>query len=77
MLDFNQFINESKDHEFESIEKNDTIRWMGTRYKVKKAKDGIITIDGKNKEIQINKGMWKERGGVIIEKKEDSNKNEK
>ncbi len=70
MLNFNQFINESKDTEFESIEKGDTIRWMGTRYQVKRVKDGAITIDGKNKDIQINRGMWKERGGVIIEKKE-------
>jgi hypothetical protein len=50
---------------------------MGTRYQVKRVKDGAITIDGKNKDIQINRGMWKERGGVIIEKKKDSNKDEK
>jgi len=77
MLNFNQFINESKDNEFESIEKGDTIRWMGTRCQVKRATDGVITIAGKNKDIQINRGMWKERGGVIIEKKKDSNKDEK
>ena len=77
MLNFNQFINESKDNEFESIEKGDIVRWMGSRYQVKKASDGAITIEGRSKDIQINKGMWKERGGVIIEKKKDSNKDEK
>ena len=77
MLNFNQFINESKDNEFESIEKGDIVRWMGSRYQVKKASDGAITIEGRSKDIPISKGMWKERGGVIIEKKKDSNKDEK
>lgn len=73
MLNFNQFINESKDHEFDSIEKDDIINWAGSRYTVKKAGHGVIILDGRSRDIKINKGMWKERGGKVIEKskKED------
>ncbi len=76
MLNFNQFVNESKDHEFDSIEKGDTVNWTGAKYKVKKAGDGIIVIEGRSRDIRINKGMWKERGGSIVKKK-DSKDDEK
>lgn len=76
MLNFSQFVNESKDHEFDSIEKNYVINWDGTKYKVEKANHGIIIVKGRSGNIKINKGMWKERGGTII-KKNDSDKDEK
>jgi hypothetical protein len=62
MLNFNQFVNESKDNDFDSIKKGDTIRWVGSKHTVKKAGDGIILIQIGSKSIRINKGMWKERG---------------
>jgi hypothetical protein len=77
MFSFNQFVNESKDHEFESIEKGDLVRYAATRYEVKKVNDGAIVLDGKHGDVKVNKNMWKQRGGIIIEKKKDSNKDEK
>jgi hypothetical protein len=75
MLNFNQFVNESKDHEFYSIEKNDTVNWKGTKYKVKKAGDGVIHLPRKqgNDTLKVNKGQWNQYGGRLIEKakKED------
>jgi hypothetical protein len=77
MFSFNQFVNESKDHEFESIEKGDLVRYAATRYEVKKVNDGSIVLDGKHGDLRVNKNMWKQRNGIIIEKKKDSNKDEK
>jgi preprotein translocase subunit YajC len=77
MLNFDQFVNESKDHDFESIKKGDHVLWMGGRYAVKKAADGVIVLEGRGKDIRVNKGMWKQRGGSIVEKKEDSHNDEK
>jgi hypothetical protein len=71
MLNFNQFVNESKDHEFDSIKKGDTIRWVGAKYTVKKAGDGIIIIKGHSKDIRINKGMWKQKSGEIIKTQDE------
>ena len=76
MLNFNQFVNESKDHEFESIEKGDLVRYAA-RFEVKKVNDGSIVLAGKNSDVKVNKNMWKQRNGIIIEKKKDSNKDEK
>lgn len=67
MLSFNQFISESKDNDFESIEAGDIIRIAGFRKKVTKVGDGIIHL-GSSK---INKGQWKEKHGAIIEKGKD------
>jgi len=77
MLNFNQFINESKDNEFESIEKGDIVRYAASRYKVKKVNDGAIVLDGKHGDVRVNKNMWNQRNGIIIEKNKDSNKDEK
>ena len=71
MLSFNQFINESKDHPFESIKKGSTIFWAGGKHKVTSASHGIITIPGKVRPITINKNQWKERSGQIIKKDEE------
>lgn len=69
MLNFNQFINESKDHEFDLIDAGDTVQWAGSTRKVTKVGHGIIHIG----TTKINKGQWKQRDGKIIEKskKED------
>ena len=64
MLNFNQFITESKNNEFEKIEAGDTVRIAGTRKKVTKVGDGIIHCG----PMKINKGQWKEKDCVIIEK---------
>lgn len=77
MLNFNQFVNESKDNEFESIEKGDLVRYAATRFEVKKVNDGAIVLDGKHGDVRVNKNMWKQRNGTILEKKKDSNKDEK
>lgn len=77
MLNFNQFVNESKDHEFESIEKGDLVRYAATRFEVKKVNDGAIVLAGKHGDVRVNKNMWKQRSGTILEKKKDSNKDEK
>lgn len=77
MLNFNQFINESKDKEdeFNSINAGDTVNWKGTRYKVKKAGHGVIQLPRRegNDPIKVNLGQWKQYGGRVIEKekKED------
>jgi len=71
MLSFNQFINESKDHPFESIKKGSTILWAGGKHKVTSASHGIITIPGKVRPITINKNQWNERSGQIIKKDEE------
>jgi hypothetical protein len=73
MLNFNQFINESKDHEFDTLEAGDKIQFAGKTYTIKKSSHGIIHIPGKEGDIKVNKGQWKERGGRVIEKsnKED------
>ena len=75
MFNFNQFVNESKDDEFNSIKANDLVIWRGTRYKVKKAGHGIIHLPKKDGDdtIKISLGQWKQYGGRIIEKtkKED------
>jgi hypothetical protein len=76
MLNFKQFVNESKDHDFDSIEKGDVVLLIGHRYTVKKVGSGVIVLDGKNKELRVNKGMWKERNGKIQEKKKGSKKDE-
>jgi hypothetical protein len=69
MLNFNQFINESKDHEFDSIDAGDTVQWAGSTRKVTKVGNSIIHIG----TTKVNKGQWKQRDGKIIEKakKED------
>ena len=77
MLNFNQFINESKEHEFESIEEGDLVRYAATRFEVKKVNSGAIILDSKYGDIRVNKNMWKQRAGIILEKKKDSNKDEK
>ena len=77
MLNFNQFVNESKEHEFESIEEGDLVRYAATRFEVKKVNPGAIILDSKYGDIRVNKNMWKQRAGIIIEKKKDSNKDEK
>lgn len=75
MLNFNQFVNESKDHEFNSIEKNDIVNWKGTKYKVKKAGSGVIQLPRRqgNDTIKVNLGQWNQYGGKLVEKakKED------
>ena len=77
MLSFNQFINESKDHEFESIEKGDIVRYDATRYEVEKVNSGSIVLASKRNSVKVNKNMWNQRNGTILEKKKDSKKDEK
>jgi hypothetical protein len=62
MLSFNQYLNESKKSEFESIEVGDTVQWAGSTKKVTKVDDGVIHI-GKTK---VNKAMWRQRDGKVI-----------
>jgi hypothetical protein len=77
MLSFDQFINESKDHEFESIEKGDIVRYDATRYEVEKVNSGSIVLASKRNSVKVNKNMWNQRNGKILEKKKDSKKDEK
>lgn len=77
MLSFNQFINESKDHEFESIEKGDIVRYDATRYEVEKVNSGSLVLASKRNSVKVNKNMWNQRNGKILEKKKDSKKDEK
>ena len=77
MFSFNQFVNESKDHEFESIEKGDIVRYDATRYEVEKVNSGSIVLASKRNSVKVNKNMWNQRNGKILEKKKDSKKDEK
>ena len=77
MLSFDQFINESKDHEFESIEKGDIVRYDATRYEVEKVNSGSLVLASKRNSVKVNKNMWNQRNGKILEKKKDSKKDEK
>lgn len=67
MLNFNQFINESKDNEFDRINVGDTVRVAGFRKKVTKVGYGIIHLGS----MKINKGQWIEKHGALIEKADD------
>lgn len=73
MLNFDQFLNESKDHEFDTLETGDKIQFAGKTYTIKKVGHGIIHIPGKDSTIKVNKGQWKERGGRLIEKSNADN----
>ena len=71
MLSFNQFINESEDNDFDKIDAGDIVRWMGSKVEVEKRVGLSIKIGTR----LVSKSQWKERGGVLIEKR--TKKNEK
>ncbi len=75
LYNFNQYINESKEDEFRSLEKGDIILYAGARYKVKTANEYAISLTpikkaqgADNKALKANLAQYKERGGGIIEK---------
>jgi hypothetical protein len=70
MLNFNQFLNESKDNEFDDLEAGDKIQYAGTTCIIKKVGHGIIHLPDDKK---VNRSQWNQRNGRLIEKanKED------
>jgi hypothetical protein len=77
MFNFNQFVNESKDHEFNSIDANDIVNWKGAKYKVKKVGHGIIHLPKREgtDTIKVSLGQWKQYSGKLIEKAEKKDEN--
>lgn len=71
MLNFNQFVNESKDHDFDSLEAGDKIQVSGKTSIIKKVGHGIIHIPGKDRDMKISKSQWNQGNGRIIKKRED------
>lgn len=70
VLTFNQYINENKNTDFESIEVNDTVQWAGKTQKVKKVSYGVLHLA----QTKVNKAMWKEQDGKLIKKANDDEK---
>lgn len=73
MFNFNQFVNENKDHEFDSLEVGDKVQFAGTKYTIKKIGYGIIHLPEKYGDIKVNKNQWRERSGKVIEKNKKNN----
>lgn len=75
MLNFNQFINESKEDEFNSLKKGDVILHQGTRCEIKsvqKNKEGlvdVIKLDKTGKSLNLN--QYKQQVSGVIKKKEE------
>jgi hypothetical protein len=77
LRNFNQFINESKEDEFRSLEKNDVILYDATRYKVNSANDFTISISpikGASRTKSVSLAQYKEKGGAIISRAEKKEK---
>ncbi len=72
MFNFNQFINESKDHEFDSLEVGDNVQIGGKTYPIEKIGYGIIHLPSKYGDIKVNKNQWRERGGRVIKKNKNN-----
>lgn len=70
VLTFNQFINENKNTDFDSIEVGDTVQWAGRTQKVKKVSYGVLQLE----QTKVNRGMWNEQDGKVIKRAKDDEK---
>lgn len=60
---FYQFINESKDNSFDTIEVGDTVRIAGTKYKVEDRTDYVLYLKGDKVDIKVSKAQYLQKDG--------------
>jgi hypothetical protein len=60
---FCQFINESKDNDFDAIKVGDHVRVSGTKYKVEDRTDYVLHLKGEKVSIKVNKSQYLQKDG--------------
>lgn len=74
MLNFDKFINESQENEFNSLEKGDIILHRGTRCEVKSVltnkEGGVDTIKLDKSNKTLNLAQFKQQVSGVIKKQE-------